>query len=531
MTFGFAAAVQAQTYTGVDLYTMNAPPGINPQSLSDLQSAATSEGQVASFGITVGIGSSINQGILWSLGGTVINLNPTNLTGFSQSVAQGIGGNQEVGYGGGSATGLNSINDNYHALLWHNTANSAVDLNPTNLTGFTISRAFATDGAHQVGYGVGSDTFSHALLWNGAANSAVNLQPTTLGSQYYASFARGVSGNQQVGDMYGQAEPAAVLWTGTAASEVNLNPISNGAYTYNSGTVAFGVGGGQEVGYGDFSQGGPYSHALLWRGTAASYVDLNPAGYSNTTAVATNGSIQAGYSSAYIGNAPEPTPYAMMWSGTAASAVSLQPLLPSYLTASVANSIDAAGDVFGVAYDTSGAMHSVEWIAPPHIATGTASGGSNQSVVAAGRSPTAGNVQVVFSTTSGGTLTNTNSLLTPSGLGSNIGTVNFELPTSDGLAQTWDLVYTGTFTGSATVTFHYDLSDLSPSIDPTDLQIEHYTNGQWVSLSGIVNPIADTITVSTNSFSPFVLAALPEPGSLMILAGGGLLLLRRRQRA
>ena len=56
-----------------------------------------------------------------------------------------------------------------------------MELNPTNLSGITESEALATDGLQQVGDGWGPDqagtTFpdhSHALLWNGTAHFAVS---------------------------------------------------------------------------------------------------------------------------------------------------------------------------------------------------------------------------------------------------------------------------------------------------------------------------------------------------------------------
>jgi hypothetical protein len=38
-----------------------------------------------------------------------------------------------------------------HALLWNGTAASAVDMNPTNLTGITFSEADGMSGTQQVG--------------------------------------------------------------------------------------------------------------------------------------------------------------------------------------------------------------------------------------------------------------------------------------------------------------------------------------------------------------------------------------------
>ena len=45
-------------------------------------------------------------------------------------------------------------------------------------------------------------------------------------------------------------------------------------------------------------------------------------------------------------------------------------------------------------------------------------------------------------------------------------------------------------------------------------------NGNWVSVGGTVNTANDTITFQTSSFSPFVLAEIPEPSSLVIASIG-----------
>jgi len=53
--------------------------------------------------------------------------------------------------------------------------------------------------------------------------------------------------------------------------------------------------------------------------------------------------------------------HAMLWSGTADSAIDLNSLLPPGFTMSEATSIDAAGDIFGEAFNSAG-VHAVEWV-------------------------------------------------------------------------------------------------------------------------------------------------------------------------
>jgi hypothetical protein len=512
---------QAQ-YTGVDLYTMNAPGTLTHPSAGSFQS--TDSGQVGGWAIN----GSNNNAVLWSSSGSATNLNPTNLTGFTNSVIQAINGGEQVGY---AATVSNSSNN--HAMLWNGPSDSAVDLHPTSSVGYTASEAFGTDGSNQVGfatYPASGGGYNHAMLWSGTAASTVDLQPTQFGSGYFASTAYGVAGSQQVGVMYGRNNdpggvPHAVLWSGTAASAVDLNP-TNLPTTSTVSSQANGIGGGEEVGYASFVNG---TNAILWTGTAASAVDLNPTGSNDSIALATNGTYQVGYVSNLINGYPVNSAY--VWSGTAASAVNLQALLPSNFGSSTAYSANSAGDVFGVAEDTSGNNHAVAWVAPPHTATASVSSGTNQMTTIAGRSPTSGQVDVTFPSASGGTLSNTNSLLTTSALASQTTSFNFALPTIGGLVQTWDLSFSGTFSGPASLTFHYDPSTLLPDTDPSQLEIQHFTNGQWVALIGTVNSTAETITVSTNSLSPFVLAEVPEPSTLTLVVVGGLaLLVRLRSR-
>ena len=80
-------------------------------------------------------------------------------------------------------------------------------------------------------------------------------------------------------------------------------------------------------------------------------------------------------------------------------------------------------------------------------------------------------------------------------------------------AQLGEFHFDKTFTGLATVTLSYDPTLLG-NILPSQLEIEHYTGGQWVDLHGVVAAAAHTITFETDSYSPFLLAAVPEPSSI-----------------
>src|SRR5262249_31703333 len=155
--------------------------------------------------------------------------------GIQASAALGTNGTQQVGYG----DVLIGVFQHSHALLWTGSADSAVDLNPTNIPGMTDSSASATDGHQQVGdvwtWSAGVPV-KHAVLWHGSADSAVDLNP----AGFTDSSVNGVSNGKQIG--WGRINIAgnALLWSGTAASAINLHQFLPGDFTqsYASGMDA-----------------------------------------------------------------------------------------------------------------------------------------------------------------------------------------------------------------------------------------------------------------------------------------------------
>ncbi len=153
----------------------------------------------------------------------------------------------------------------------------------------------------------------------GRRQAGWNLNPAAA----MQSEAYGVSGGQQVGyaqfsEFNGQGGDYvhAGMWSGSAASWVDLNPAGASA------SCAFGISDGQEVGCAELS--GP-GHAGVWSGTAASWVDLNPAGTFESAALGVSDGRQVGWVMPIGYN----DPHAGIWSGTAASWLDLQALLPA----------------------------------------------------------------------------------------------------------------------------------------------------------------------------------------------------------
>jgi IPT/TIG domain len=251
---------------------------------------------------------------------TVTILHP--LSGFSESSSLGTSRNAQVGFG--RSTSGDTSN---HALLWRGDVASVVDLNPL---GFVRSYARGTTDTTQVGEALTGQVLTlgnlefpvfHAFLWQGTAASAVDLHP----ANFALSTAQAVSGNTQVG--YGQfpaGEPQpsfvvshALLWSGTAASAVDLNPVGFRE------SYGLGVSGNTQVGYGFGLATGGKIHALLWRGSASSALDLNPIGFVSSIATGSSGSAQIGYGS---GLATDSYDHALLWSGSAVSAMDLHPV-------------------------------------------------------------------------------------------------------------------------------------------------------------------------------------------------------------
>src|SRR5262245_41210662 len=339
-----ASSTLAANYVGIDLYTLQAPTGL--PNFSGLDAFGGQVGGRAAMPLSDNF-----HAILWSgPSGLPLDLTPT---GSITAQVNGLVSGQQVG----SVTPEVTFGTfGPHAAIWSGTRASFIDLNPPS--DLTTSVAIATDGIHQVGYVTvfvsPAMRLSRAALWSGTASSAVDLHP----AGYSQSQANAVRDSQEAGQAATGGANHAILWTGTAASAVDLNPAGADS------SFALGVGGGQQVGVVNFP--GFSSHAALWSGTAASIIDLTPSTPASTVlseALDVRGGIQVGF--VHVADVD----HAYMWTGSAASAIDLQLLLPGNVESSRALSIDAAGNIFGVASDTAGHVHAVEWSVVPEPST------------------------------------------------------------------------------------------------------------------------------------------------------------------
>ena len=274
---------------------------------------------------------------------TAVDLHPA---GYYLSMATSTDGVQQCGYGYLSVGGT-------HAMAWSGSAASAVDLNPS---GYNFSYCSGVQNGQQVGFAENQTYFitaSHALLWSGTAGSVVDLHPGT----FPYSRAMGLHDGEQVG--YGSsfaypygdtlayhATSHALRWAGTAASAVDLHPAGYGA------SEALATNGLQQGGWGYLALGTSHLHALLWNGSAADFVDLHPAGYTDSRVTALTATQQVGEGWVGTPGMAGSVRHALLWSGTAASVVDLNQYLPAGYLHAVATGIDANGNVVGYAYNT-----------------------------------------------------------------------------------------------------------------------------------------------------------------------------------
>jgi hypothetical protein len=278
--------------------------------------------------------------------------------GYTGADVNDIDGSTFVGVGR-----LPSSSD--HALLWHGTAESIVDLNPV---GFRDSVANAVAGSQQAGagYPVG-DNHYHAILWSGTADSAIDLHPTGFDQSYIWDMTT----STQVG--WGIVPPSgainkyhALLWSGSAATVIDLHPPG-----FDS-TFAYGASEDTQAGYGFGAATGGNAHALLWRGSADSVVDLHPAVFTGSNANDAAGDWQ-------VGDAYGPTTgrgsHAMAWRGSADTAVDLHALLAQTglsFSTSLAVGVDDSGNVIGWG-DAGGGRYAIRWTLVPEPATWSSS--------------------------------------------------------------------------------------------------------------------------------------------------------------
>ena len=103
-----------------------------------------------------------------------------------------------------------------------------------------------------------------------------------------------------------------------------------------------------------------HTHALLWAHTAASVVDLHPAGFDDSSATGVSELKQVGWGRFVLPNGATTT-HALVWSGSAASVLDLNQFLPVGADGAQATGIDTGGTIAGTAF-VAGQRHAVLWV-------------------------------------------------------------------------------------------------------------------------------------------------------------------------
>ncbi|HZN64264.1 MAG TPA: PEP-CTERM sorting domain-containing protein [Tepidisphaeraceae bacterium] len=194
---------------------------------------------------------------------------------------------------------------------------SPADLHPSSV--YFASTASGAGGGQQVGTasrnptGGGTGVITHAFLWR-PGFAPLNLHPAAAS----VSSAFGTDGVNQVGGAWFGNDSHAVMWRGTAASYVDLTPTHLGF----TDARAHGIHGGRQVGEASRNSEPNRSHAVLWSGTADSAVVLlPPEGFTSATAHAIHGGEQVGQAF----NAGQRGRHAVVWHDDPDSAVDLHP--------------------------------------------------------------------------------------------------------------------------------------------------------------------------------------------------------------
>jgi hypothetical protein len=360
-TFHSPSASAQARYTIVDL----TPAGTSAAGVSTV--VAEQSGTVGGF--PGGVLAPTNHAFLWPDGSAPVDLHPPfvdlpEINGFGNSFALATDGAQQVGYGVGPGTFRGNVGQASVALRWSGTADSVEILQPpfSDLE----SKALGTCNGQAVGYGVTSVTTNgrgvvritggptHAVLWN------ANGVGVDLNNGATSTVALACDGNRQVGfgGTFDISTPVtdvkAMMWFGNRSNFVWLHPSKY----FSSQAVA--ISGVNQVGHAEVllstvrGQAFVRSRAILWSGSAASAVELQAPSADLVNYYATG--VNSGHVVGYgTGNGPTGTfSKALYWADATSPAVDLTQFLPAGFTSAVANGIDASGRIIGTAWNDSG---------------------------------------------------------------------------------------------------------------------------------------------------------------------------------
>lgn len=191
---------------------------------------------------------------------------------------------------------------------------------------------------------------SNAALWKGTPGSFVNLHDR---ARLHSSWVTAVSDQSQagIGTIGNGSIEHALMWRGSSRTLIDLHPLSPLGSAYPppfESTQAWAVDWTAVVGMAMFKPASEQAvpHAILWNGSHSNYVDLHPDGFSRSYARGVNGKTQVGYGST------GKFAHAIVWNGSPESAQDLHRFIPNRIPAldfSVAFAIDEFGNIAGIA--------------------------------------------------------------------------------------------------------------------------------------------------------------------------------------
>jgi hypothetical protein len=224
---------------------------------------------------------------------------------------------------------------------------------PSGYTGVGYSQARNYGGGQLGGMASTNTGVTHAMIWS-AATGPVDLTPPGFNTFAVVNSTNGV---QQVGEGAGSGTGRALLWNGSAASYVDLTP-TQGGYT---GSAAYFTNGTYQVGRASIPG---HAHAMVWAGSSSSALDLHPTNLtfedSLIFGISNDGTRQVGEGL----NAS--SAHALLWHSTAYSVIDLNPISLGYST-SVAYDVEADQIVGGTGSTSSGSSRALLWQGSSHI--------------------------------------------------------------------------------------------------------------------------------------------------------------------
>ena len=219
--------------------------------LVDLDPDGNYSGAAGVAGTTV-VGQSGRKACKWTGGEhTFVNLHPGT---YRESYATGTTGDATVGWA------TNSPNPGTDAILWTGETNQMVILSPSSLGAKALCISQGTQGGYFIANGKGD---AHACIWHGTAASYIDLNPSFAG----ISQVNAVLGDVAVG-LYRNPPPIndqmdqACMWNGSSSKFLNLKDVLPSTFGSCQATSITAEPGGYAV------AGWAYSnlqyHAILW---------------------------------------------------------------------------------------------------------------------------------------------------------------------------------------------------------------------------------------------------------------------------